>query len=354
MFCPEKELLQLPPPERAFDWPFQAVRERNWQEAAQRWAVIREAYPNLPEPWVKGAVAHIELEEFDRAEKLLSHARTSFPDDAEALIHSARLAIIEENIDLADTLSKWIPDFPNASVITIDHLLLHTSGTFSFNADLRFREENGYKTPDELLEIAKSHGNAFCPGEYWSYSNTNYVLLALILEQIEQKPFHLILTERIINPLDLKNTIALKPKQQLKGLVKGHTEDGPDEKFYESMPLGAGIIVSSAKDMVIFWHSYLTGKIIKSLSVETAFAHLYPMFGNGTFYGRGVMLYDVYNEGGEQVVWWLGHSGGTQGLKAVIAYDMMRKIYVAVALNNTASAEASANKLLAEVKLLLK
>ena len=66
------------------------------------------------------------------------------------------------------------------------------------------------------------------------------------------------------------------------------------------------------------------------------------------------MLYDVKNDAGERVVWWLGHSGGTPGLKTIIACDIESGIYVAVALNNPSSAEASANKLMSEVKALLK
>lgn len=260
----------------------------------------------------------------------------------------------EEKLKFTDPIAKWIPDFPNASIITIDHLLLHTSGTFSFNSDLPFREERGYKPPEQLIEIAEKHGNAFCPGEYWAYSNTNYVLLGLILEKIEKKPLHQILTDRIIKPLGLNNTLALMPEQQPPGLVKGHTNEGLDEQFNESLPFGAGIIVSSAKDMVIFWHSFLTGKIIKPESAIDAFDNLYPMFDKGLYYGRGVMLYEVFDGEGKRVVWWLGHSGGTQGMKTIVAYDMDSTIYVAIALNNQASAEASANKLLSETKKLIK
>jgi D-alanyl-D-alanine carboxypeptidase len=267
---------------------------------------------------------------------------------------TAVMQLIEEKkLDYHDPLADWFPEFPNAKAITIDHLLTHTSGIFSFNSDIPFREERGYRPPADLLEIAKNHGNAFCPGEYWSYSNTNYILLALIMEKIEKIPLHVILTERIIKPLSLSNTIALTPQQELPGLVKGHTEDGPDEMFDETTPFGAGIIVASAEDMIRFWHGLLSGRLISPTSVRAAFQTLYQMFQPGIFYGRGVMLYDVKNDAGERVVWWLGHSGGTPGLKAVIGCDVESGIYVAVALNNASSAEALANRLLTEIKTLL-
>jgi len=268
-----------------------------------------------------------------------------------AFTAAAVMQLIEENkLRYSDSLANWYPEFPNAKAITIDHLLTHTSGIFSFNSDIPFREARGYRPPEALLEIAERHGNAFCPGEYWSYSNTNYILLALILEKIEKKAFHLILTERIITPLSLTHTIALAPQQNLPNLVKGHSEEGPEETFEETMPFGAGIIVADAKDMVRFWHAVLSGKVVSRSSLSAAYQTLYQMFQPTIYYGRGVMLYDVKNDRGEREVWWLGHSGGTPGLKAIIARDIDSGIYVAVALNNAASAEASANKLLLETK----
>jgi D-alanyl-D-alanine carboxypeptidase len=69
------------------------------------------------------------------------------------------------------------------------------------------------------------------------------------------------------------------------------------------------------------------------------------MFDKGTFYGRGVMLYDVPGKDGGRMMW-LGHSGGAPGYKAIVAYSAEANAYVAVALNNDASAEATANLLL--------
>lgn len=51
------------------------MRERNWSEAAKRWAVLREAYPNQATTWIRGAIAHIETGELDQAESLLAYAQ---------------------------------------------------------------------------------------------------------------------------------------------------------------------------------------------------------------------------------------------------------------------------------------
>ena len=56
---------KLPAPGEIFEWAFQAMRQRNWVEASRRWAVLREAYPKHPAPWVQGATAHIEAKDLE-------------------------------------------------------------------------------------------------------------------------------------------------------------------------------------------------------------------------------------------------------------------------------------------------
>jgi D-alanyl-D-alanine carboxypeptidase len=258
--------------------------------------------------------------------------------------------LIEEGkLSQADTLARWFPEFPNARAITIDHLLTHTSGAFSFNADLKFRRRKGYTEPDELIRVAARHGNAWCPGERWSYSNTGYVLLARIIEQIDGRPFHASVTRRVIERLGLRGTIALAPRQRPSGLATGHVARRPEPDFDCSMPFGAGIIVAPAEDMVRFWQAMLAGRLVGAASVRHAYDHLYPMFDPGTYYGRGVMLIE-FRDGDAPPNVWLGHGGGTPSAKAVIAYDTASRVFIAVAINGDVSAEAAAYRLLREVR----
>ena len=102
-----------------------------------------------------------------------------FASDGKAFTAVVVQQLVEEGkLKFDDKLARWFPDYPNARVITIDHPLTHTSGIYSFQADSGLlRAKPGYKTPEELIAVALTHGNAFCPGEYWSYSNTGYVML---------------------------------------------------------------------------------------------------------------------------------------------------------------------------------
>lgn len=282
-------------------------------------------------------------------EKAQTNSRSFwFASVGKAFTAVAVLQLVEaRKLSLDDKLARWFPDYPNAKSITIDHLLCHTSGIYSFQNDPALRARRGYRTPEELIEVARAHGNGFCPGEQWSYCNTGYVMLARILEQVEGRPFHEVLTACIINPLGLRNTRALRPREPGSNLAEPHsakTEEAESE-FNLSTPFGAGNIVADAADMVEFWHAVLAGKLLKSETVRDQFQRLYPMFDGGTYYGRGVMLYDVPDGKGERLTW-LGHSGGAPGVKAIVAYSVDANAFVAVALNNDGSAEATANLLL--------
>lgn len=95
---------RLPTAEAAFEWPLQSMQEKRWKEACKRWAFVRAVYPDRAEPWIQGAVAHIEADELTGAERLLSHARDCFPGNPNALIQSAELAIRRREFEEASTL----------------------------------------------------------------------------------------------------------------------------------------------------------------------------------------------------------------------------------------------------------
>lgn len=240
----------------------------------------------------------------------------------------------EGKLSLSDTINKWNIQVPHAEVISVDHVLTHTSGLFSYNEDLVVRKENKYLAPQEVFTIARKHGAMFCPGEYWRYSNTGYTILGQIIEEIDQNPFHQSIMKRIIQPFNLDETNGLKSLPP--------PADPSNEDYSDSWAYAAGNIVGSAESMGQFWYLFISGQIIDRKLAQRFFAKLYPMFDEGTYYGRGVMLYSI-NDGTEL---WLGHSGGTQNVKAVVAFDIKRRAVVAVTIKGEGSAEATAYLLL--------
>ena len=249
--------------------------------------------------------------------------------------------VLEGRLSFNDKLSNWFPNIEYAKKITINQLLNHTNGIYSFNYDTKSHKNKSF-TPNELLEISKSHNNMFKPGEYWSYTNTGYLLLSLIIEEIESKTFSQVILNRISKPLNLKTLKAATKNDP--NLALAHNKDLVIHKDY-SIILGAGGLYSNSKDMTTFLSALLTGKIIPIKDVYNMLKDLYPMFDNGQYYGRGIMLYD-FNEINKTKTVWIGHSGGTENYKAILLYDIKSKIIMAISINENIPAQAVAYKLM--------
>lgn len=268
-----------------------------------------------------------------------------------AWVAIAVLQLVEEGrLDLSDRLDRWAPDFPNAKLITVEQLLLHTSGLYSFQEDEGLRARAGFKSRDEVLGVARSHAPLFCPGRTWAYSNTGYVLLGLIVEQVDGRPLDAALRARIVEPLGLKETRILAPGAKLDGIVPPAPAAGPNSGTADDIrtPGAAGPVAASANDMARFWSAALRGELTSAKSVQEQYAVLYPMFGQAeTSYGQGVMRFDLPATPNTPADVWLGHSGGLPGAKAVVAWSTKKRAVVAVALTGEGSPEAVANRLLA-------
>jgi D-alanyl-D-alanine carboxypeptidase len=251
--------------------------------------------------------------------------------------------VIDDSLSFDDKLSKWYPNIQNAKKITIEQLLNHTSGIYSFQADSTLHYSNKHYSSNELLEVSKTHKNLFKPNEYWSYTNTGYLLLALIIEKIESKTFEQVVKERITVPLNLK-TLKVAPEDIPANLALAHNKDTVITKD-SSGPLGAGNIISNSKDMAVFLSSLLAGKIIPIAMVHAMMKDLYPMFDKGQYYGNGIMLYD-FKELNNTDNLWIGHSGGTENYKTIVLFDVKSKVIMAISINQNIPAEAVANKLM--------
>lgn len=262
---------------------------------------------------------------------------------------SAVLQLAEEGrLALDAPLGRWFPSAPNAKLITVEDLLAHTSGLYSFQADAGLRARPGYKSPEEVLAAAFAHPPEFCPGAAWSYSNTGYTLLGRILEMVEQRPYHEVVTARVVDRLELRETTVLAPRQKLAGLAPpapgAQAVGGANDDV--TTPWAAGPVAASAADMVRFWRGLFAGRLHGHETTRRRFARLYPMFGaRVSFYGLGVTVSDLAAAGGPADLW-LGHDGGLPGATATAGYSTARGAYFAVAFTGPGSPQATAGLLL--------
>jgi D-alanyl-D-alanine carboxypeptidase len=185
----------------------------------------------------------------------------------------------ESKLSLDDSVERWLPGVvPNGAAITVRHLLNHTSGIFNFTEEPELYETYVADplhawTPLELLRLAARHSNLFPPGEEWSYSNTNYIVLGLIAEAASGQPLEALLRERLFVPLTLTRTTfpadPALPAPFAHGYVRLGGAPVDSTAVHPSFAGAAGAIVSTAADVARFYRELLGGRLLPPRQLET-------------------------------------------------------------------------------------
>lgn len=199
-------------------------------------------------------------------------------------------------LDIDDPVEKYLPHVvPNGSAITLRELMNHTSGLFNFTDDSAFVNDpvtsfSRAWTPSELLAVAFLHPPNFAPGTNWSYSNTNYIVLGMVVEAVTQKPLGQVLQERIFTPLSLTSTSFPLTIQLAPDFVHGYIKI-PGSPIFDIAPAlnptwgwAAGAIVSNAHDVTLFYRALFTRKLLPPAQLSELES---PTQSSGT-YGLGV------------------------------------------------------------------
>jgi CubicO group peptidase (beta-lactamase class C family) len=108
-------------------------------------------------------------------------------------------------LSLDDPVKRFVPSLPWDGDITIDDLLAHESGIPSYS-DVDSLDRHGAYTPQQLIDAVSSKPLLFEPGKSWSYSNTNYVLLGMVVERASGVPYALYLQNAVVDPMHLFRT----------------------------------------------------------------------------------------------------------------------------------------------------
>jgi D-alanyl-D-alanine carboxypeptidase len=181
-------------------------------------------------------------------------------------------AIEEGKINFSDNIKTFFPSIEHAAQITISHLLNHHSGIHNFTGGNFLDWNTQPKNRHDLIDSIAKGGSDFAPGSKAAYSNSNFVLLSFILEDIYQEPYAEILNNKIIQPLHLKHfrfgdkLIAPKSKVRSYYFEAGWNASAETDL---SIPMGAGAILSSAEDLARVLDAIFHGKVISSQMLDT-------------------------------------------------------------------------------------
>ncbi|WP_405199290.1 serine hydrolase domain-containing protein [Christiangramia sp. LLG6405-1] len=233
-------------------------------------------------------------------------------------------AIEESKLKLNQKLKDFYPEITNSEVITIENMLNHSSGIHDFTRNEDYLMWNQRQQPkDSMLQRISSYSSDFEPATESEYSNSNFVLLTYILEDIYKKSFKDLLYEKITGPLSLKNTTYGNRIDPLNNEAYSYSYLGKWTKSSEtdmSIPQGAGAIVSTPTDLNIFLKSLFENELISDESLKQM-----KTIENG--FGLGLLRFPYNNE------WSFGHTGGIDGFEAVSSYFPEDKLAISLLSN---------------------
>jgi CubicO group peptidase (beta-lactamase class C family) len=189
---------------------------------------------------------------------------------------AAAILLLEERGGLrtSDPVSKFIPDYPNGDKIHLQHLLTHSSGIPNVNSFPEYDRESRFPhTISQVVALFKDKPLDFEPGSRIRYSNSNYNVLALIIEKVSGQPYGEFLKTNIFDPLGLSSIVHDGDATRIiPYCASGTGPDGfRDVKLVPyldwSIKTGNGSLVTTARDLCKFAGSLFGGRLLKPASL---------------------------------------------------------------------------------------
>lgn len=236
---------------------------------------------------------------------------------------------------LSDPIEKYLPGYPTQGhVITIEHLLTHSSGIQSYTDIPGWMQDRILPDlkPLALIDGFKKEPMQFAPGTRFRYNNSGYVMLGAIIEKASGQSYEAFLKQRIFEPLGMKSAHYGSNEPILARRVPGYTEDNGvvANARYLSMtqPYSAGSLVASVDDLAAWDAALYTEKLLKQASLAKAWTPYKTSDGTATTYGYGWSVDQLRGRLAIQ------HGGGIFGFSTYATRLPNEKVYVAVLANS--------------------
>lgn len=256
----------------------------------------------------------------------------------------------EDSLDINDPLGNWLPAYNNIpDTITIKQLLDHTSGIYNVTdngafINAVFSDLTRYWTIEEVLEGNFVLNPYFAPGSGFHYSNTNYMILGMIISRIMKTTLAEQFKRRIFNPyqmnksfFEVHDTVTSPFAHNWSDLTgSGVIQDifHLPLMAFNSSTIGAGGVICTARDQIIYLKALFEEGMIDKNSLSQMLIFRPVSFAGANGYGLGLMRYNV---GGRSCY---GHGGNSLGYSAVMIYDPTDNIAITLMINKDISAAA--------------
>lgn len=255
-------------------------------------------------------------------------------------------ASLDDKIERWFGRDAWFARLPNAKDITLRMLMNHTSGISEhvlmkeFIARLR-EDPDKVWAPEELVAYVLDSKPLFPAGEGWSYADTNYILVGMIIERVTKNTYYNEVRRRIIRRLDLDDTIPSNTRF-MPGVITGYSRPGSpfgfegrviiDGKFIinPQCEWTGGGLVSTSKDLARWARALYEGRVLSKASLDEMLSGVEAKTGRGDKYGLGVQI--------RQSEWGVtyGHGGWFPGYLSEMEYFPEHRIAIAVQFNTDA------------------
>jgi D-alanyl-D-alanine carboxypeptidase len=239
----------------------------------------------------------------------------------------------------------WFDRIPNARDVTVRQIMGHTSGIVRYELDPRFLEDlsgNPLRTftPEERLAYLFDSEAPFAAGEGWEYSDTNYILLAMVIEAVTGNSAYDEIRRRVLEPRDLRNTVP-SDRPHVPGLVQGYAGPGNPFGGVDAMlrdgrlainpqfEWGGGGYASTAEDLARWTWIVQEGRAFPTGLMEDFRRGTAAPLGPDASYGLGVIMMELP----AGTAW--GHSGFMPGYRTETYYFPNGRFALALQVNTS-------------------
>ncbi|MDM5313174.1 serine hydrolase domain-containing protein [Peribacillus frigoritolerans] len=247
----------------------------------------------------------------------------------------------ENRLNLDDSIEKWLPGVIqgngyDSNQITIRQILNHTSGIADYikSKDFDIKDTKKSYTAEEFVKMGISLPPDFAPGKGWSYSNTGYVLLGILIEKVTGNSYAEEVENRIIEPLELSNTFlpgnstVIPGTKHARGYERYDGESELKDVTYSNPGSSDGDLISTADDLNKFFSYLLSGKLLKEQQLKQMLTTVPTGIEGIDGYGLGIYETKLPN----YVSIW-GHAGGVPGFSTFAGGTLGGKHTLAINLN---------------------
>ena len=312
--------------------------------------------------WVPGKGEYVRAmgrSDIKTGRRMRTEDRFRIGSNTKSVVATVVLQLIDEGkLKLDDKLAKYFPKWPNGGNITMKMLLDHTSGLYNYSESEKFgrllmSNPNRPFTPEQLLAYAVKANPYFEPGKGFHYSNTNTVLLGMIIEKITGHTLAFVVKERIIDRLGLKDTYFPVASETNGAIAHGYMFD--NEKAVDwtdanpSWGWAAGAMISNVYDMKTMVTAITDGSLLSS-GLQRERMNTWVNMGGAikSDFPTARYGYNVFTFGG-----FVGHNGGLPGYVSYMVRDPETGVTTTMMLNTQPNTDAALQVLKRVIQIIL-